>query len=337
MNSSRGQKIGVGLIVGFLMLFIGGYAGLKSQVQPTEKGEKFYYRVQQGQGFSDVIKALGEKKVVKNPTAFMVYAKMTGTHKMVRKGTYEVHPGMSFDEVISALGKPLTTKVRIPEGWWIARVAKLLEEKQVCSAEEYVKLSKTPQEFHSEFPEFEKLSSLEGYLYPDTYEFEPQMGAKAVILKQLANTRQKLKEFGKLSSDLEQEVIKASIIELEVSDPREQQLVSRVLMNRLERKMPLAIDATVLYALQKWMVLPPGVVRTVKSPYNTYLSPGLPPGPICSPTVAAIRAARNPLPTKAIFYVSTTGSKHLFAETYAQHQHNINVARRAIAQAAKKK
>src|SRR5690606_35264400 len=107
-------------------------------------------------------------------------------------GTYAFKPGMTMDQVTTALKNPLKQNVRIPEGWWISRVADRLEAKNVCTAEEYAELAAKPEEFKDvvdfELPE----GSLEGYLYPDTYDLPPMLGAREVIKRQLQTFQKKV-------------------------------------------------------------------------------------------------------------------------------------------------
>ena len=119
----------------------------------------------------------------------------------------------------------------------------------------------------------------------------------------------------------------ASLVELEASDPEERSMVAGVVENRLAKGMRLEIDATVLYAMQEWKVLGPGVVHTVDSPYNTYEHAGLPPGPICSPSLSSVEAALRPARHGYYYYVGKGSGRHLFAVTYEQHLANIRQTR----------
>jgi UPF0755 protein len=166
-------------------------------------------------------------------------------------------------------------------------------------------------------------------LFPDTYDFPPMMGARAVIERQLRTFEQRTE--GKLDqrSDLARVVNIAAMVELEAKLDRERPVIAGVIENRLRKPMRLQIDATVLYALGEWKVLPPGVVNTIQHPYNTYLNDGLPPGPIGSPGLASILAAANPQETNALYYMAMPDGSHLFTSSYSQHLVNIRVARAA--------
>ncbi len=314
----------VGLVVGSA-IGLGGVTWFNKQLEPMPAGPETMVRWS-AKSIEEAAADLAELKVVRNPRVFVWYLKLTRQTPQIGEGSYAFKPGSSPDEVLKSLRNPVTQMVRIPEGWWISRVAKRLEDKNVCSAEEYIKLAGQPEKF-SEVVTFQlPKDSLEGYLYPDTYELPPMLGAKAVIERQLRAFENKVvKSFGK--KDLDRAVTVASMVELEAGLDEERAKIAGVIENRLARNMRLELDATVLYALGEWQVLGPGVVRTVKSPYNTYLNAGLPPGPIGSPSAKSIEAAMNPDSHGYLFYVARPDRSHLFSRTYDEHRANIRKAR----------
>ncbi|MEZ5163636.1 MAG: endolytic transglycosylase MltG [Fimbriimonadaceae bacterium] len=245
---------------------------------------------------------MGSEKVVKDASAFIFRAKIERKQQLIADGTYEFEPGMDFDKVILNMKKPLSTMVRIPEGWWIARVAKRLEEKQVCKADEYIELANNPSEFKDDVSFTLPEESLEGYLYPDTYDLPPLIGARSAIKRQLQAFQKKVvDELGE--EGLERAVNVGSMIELEAALDEERPIIAGVIENRIKQGCG-QLDATVLYALQEWKQLGPGVVNTVDSPYNTYRNAGLPPGPIGSPSFRSIEAAMKPATHDKLFYVA---------------------------------
>jgi len=236
---------------------------------------------------------------------------------------------MTVAELLDALRKPIKRLVRIPEGWWIARVARRLEQEGVCSAQDYAREAQRAQDFSDpELPFLPKEGSLEGYLFPDTYDLPPMTPAKDVIRMQLRTFRRRVTET--LTSDnWKRTLTVASLIEAETALPREKPQVAAVIENRLAKKMRLEIDATVLFGIQEWRVLAPGEVRKLRSPYNTYLIPALPPGPINSPSLSSIKAALQPATSSYLFYVALPDKSHLFSTNYDAHRANIN-KRKAI-------
>jgi UPF0755 protein len=277
-----------------------------------------------------VLVDLEHQGVVRHAWAADLWATYRRSAPRIAEGTYRVRPGASVDDVLRSFTSPIRQFVRIPEGRWIAQVAQVLESKQVCSAQEYVRAASNPAAFqrYVSFP-LPKSGTLEGYLFPDTYDLPPLLGAEETIIRQLRTFEERVAPHVTPKTDLRKAVIVASMIELETALDRERPVVSGVIANRLARGQRLEIDATVLYALGEWRELRPGEVRRVKSPYNTYLHAGLPPGPIGAPGLASILAALHPARHRYFYYVAMPDRSHLFAETYSDHLVNIRTARRA--------
>lgn len=318
-----GLVIGAGVALAALTWYRNGTA-------PTPAGEEVLLRWQ-AKSFRDAVDELAQKGVVRDPVAFRLQAKIRNQEVAPTGGTYAFRPGMNSAEIAQALRTPLRQMVRIPEGWWISRVAARLEDKNVCSAQEYADLASQPELFAEAVSFTLPENSLEGFLFPDTYDLPPLVGAKAVITRQLQAFESKvIKPLGLQNEDPEtirRAVVVASMVELEAALDEERPKVAAVIENRIRRGMRLEIDATVLYAIGEWKVLGPGVVRTVQSPYNTYLNDGLPPGPIGSPSAKSIAAALRPDTHDYLFYVARPDRSHIFTRTYAEHRAAIRRAR----------
>lgn len=299
-------------------------------LQPTPIRAPFYYRVTGATPRKAVLADLENRGVVRRAWAADLWAAYRRSPPRIAAGTYRVRPGESVDEVLRSLASPIRQLVRIPEGRWIAQVAQVLEAKEVCSAQEYVRAAANPAAFqrYVSFP-LPKSGTLEGYLFPDTYDLPPLLGAEETIIRQLRTFEQRVVPHLTSKTDLRKTLIIASMIELETALHRERPVVAGVIANRLARGQRLEIDATVLYALGTWRELGRGEVRRVKSPYNTYLHGGLPPGPIGSPGLASILAALHPAHHRYFYYVAMPDRSHRFAETYPDHLVNIRIARRA--------
>ena len=182
---------------------------------------------------------------------------------------------------------------------------------------------------------------MEGYLYPDTYDFPPLIGAENVIRTMLATFETKVWEkiqdeqmfmpFGDIvgmgdysARRLSHFLIFASLIELEAGVEKDRPLIAGVINNRLKANMTLDLDATLMYALQEWRTLEAGETRRIDSPYNTYLNRGLPPGPIGSPAWRSINAALNPAEHMFYYYYAPPGSmEHIFTKSYEEHRRAI--------------
>lgn len=313
-------------MVGIAAALYGAKVWIDGQVASMPEGEEFYVRWE-GESFESAANELKERGVVRNVDALKVYARWRKGFVAPDNGTYQFRPGMTADQILAAMHEPVKQMVRIPEGRWIAWVGSILEEKGVCTQADYVEAANDPARFAEDvsFPLPE--GSLEGYLYPDTYELPPLLGADGVIERQLQAFEAKVWDKLEGHPDPNRILTIASMVELEAALDRERPMVAAVIENRLRIDMPLQIDATVNYARQEWGVLPPNFVRTVKSPYNTYLNRGLPPGPIGSPGAASIEGALEPASHDFLFYVARPDRSHYFTRTYAEHRRMINKAR----------
>ena len=220
--------------------------------------------------------------------------------------------------------------MRLPATNWAKRDANLLQRHEVCTADEYMAEVTHPQDHRTDFPL--PAGTLEGYLYPDTYDLPPLLGAKAVVGRQLQAFRDKVWEPLGHPANLARILTVASLVQLEAGRDDERPVIAGVIENRLARGMRLQIDASILYGLGKWRRLTFRDYKEVDSPYNLYRHSGLPPTPICSPSVASIRAAIDPAHHNYLYYVALPDGHSLFAATYEEHKKNI--ARRKAAMVA---
>lgn len=312
----------------------GAYAYWRSQLQPTADGLDRWVRFDEDTPREAAFLRLENEGFIRNALVMKWFSAWRRKDPVVRSGTYSLRPGMDAERVLSSLERPVRQMVRLPEGWWIARTAEILEKKHVCAAADYVALAGDPGAFEGIVSFTLPKNSLEGYLYPDTYDLPPLLGARAVIERQLRAFEAKVVSQMPQHKDLARAVNIASMVELEAAIEPDRPMIAGVIENRIARKMTLDIDATVLYARQKWEELGPGIVRTVESPYNTYLNPGLPPGPIGSPSWRSIRAALEPAKHDFLFYVALPDRSHLFAKSYAEHRANIRKRRAALREAS---
>ena len=229
--------------------------------------------------------------------------------------------------------------VTIPEGYTMFDIAKAMEDAGLGSAADFLRLAETQTQLVSDLAPQAK--SLEGYLFPNTYQFTRTQTPTDMLAEMVHQFRQVAQQIGLLSpanlpanSNLPQVVTMASIVEKETAAPDERPRVAAVYYNRLAQKMALDADPSVIYA-----ELLAGTYQgslhhsdlAVNSPYNTYRFPGLPPGPIANPGSSALQAAMHPDNTKFLYFVSDGSSHHRFAETLEQHNKNVNAYRRSLA------
>lgn len=328
--SGRRRKAGCLMLVALAAAMVGGWVAFRMRLAPPGGTTPVLVRVEERSGLRSVLGTLQQRRIVRDARAAFLYARLSRVEGIVGAGTYRLRGNMTLDEVFRELKRPIRQMVRLPETNWMRRNANLLERAGVTTAEEYLRLGNAGREFQAtvEFPLPE--GSLEGYLLPDTYDLPPLLGARGVIERQLQAFERKVWEPLGKPQNLRRALIVASMVELEVMRDNERPIVAGVIENRLRLGMPLQIDATVNYAMQEWRELSRADLRRVASPYNTYLNRGLPPGPICSPSVKSIQAALRPARHDYLYYVALPTGEHLFSRTYAEHNQNIAKRRAAL-------
>lgn len=290
--------------------------------------EPLAIRIGNGESLSAIAERLREKGILARPDAFLALARWRGVDRQVRSGVYEFGGGATADEVLEALvsGPQRFELVSIPEGWAIDRISMRLEAAGLGPAERYRALADDAAFAASLGVPADRL---EGYLFPDTYSFGENPEPEDVLARMTGrffevfdeNLAQAAEERG---LSLHETVTLASIVETEAAVASERPLISAVFHNRLARGMPLQADPTVLYGV-------PGRTRPIRksdlkrrTPYNTYVIPGLPPGPIANPGLASLRAAVHPAPnSKALYFVARNDRTHEFNETLRSHTNAV--------------
>jgi UPF0755 protein len=220
--------------------------------------------------------------------------------------------------------------VTIPEGYTMFDIAQAMEEAGLGSAEDFVQVAKTRTQLIADLAPEAK--SLEGYLFPNTYQFTRTQTLEEMAAAMVHEFRQEAQQIG-LNTDVHRTVTMASIVEKETAAPEERPRVASVYYNRLELKMALDADPSVIYA-ELLADTYTGSLRhadlAVNSPYNTYRFPGLPPGPIGNPGRSALAAALHPESTKFLYFVSDGNGHHRFARSLQEHSRNVTAYRHAL-------
>ena len=289
------------------------------------------FTVASGSGVGKVASTLKDQGFIRSALAFRMLAKLTGSESQIKAGLYALTPAMSPREILSWMvqGKAEQKRLTFPEGYSVRQMAKILEDQGIGSAERFMELAADPTRFQDRFPWLEALpdgATLEGFLFPDTYEYGgtqlPEDALIAVMLSRFEKVGLPAWQAEPAPRlDLFKTVTLASIVELEAQSPPERPLIAGVFYNRLELRMPLGSDPTVEYALG-WKQGTKGLTfKDVKvdSPYNTYRNAGLPPGPIANPGLASLKATLNPQKTPLLYFVARGDGTHHFSRTYAEH------------------
>ncbi|WP_276356369.1 endolytic transglycosylase MltG [Cohnella caldifontis] len=303
--------------------------------------------IEKGMRAQRVAELLEENGLIRDATIFGGWLKLKGEGSKFQAGVYELTPGMTREEIVAKLNKgdivaPATFRVTIPEGFTVAQIADRLAQNGGVKKEDFLGAVQNPalwsgSEWTAQIPQDRKLRYLlEGYLFPETYEIKAGSTAADIVNRMLAELDKKLDALPEDWQDVMQErgltlhqlLTIASLVEREVVVDEERPIVASVIENRLKKKMPLQIDATIQYSLDKPKEKLTEEDLKVESPYNTYLNPGLPPGPIANPSLKSIEAALYPDDTGYYYYVTKKdgSNEHLFAVTFKQHQKNIQTS-----------
>lgn len=265
-----------------------------------------------------VSSALKESGIIEYEWLFKLFCRFSDADKKLDPGTYELRSNLDYRAIIKKMqagsGAAVTVDVMIPEGYTMHQIFMLLEESGVASYEDLM-YSAANSSFNYSFLDPEKegdASRLEGYLFPDTYQFYVGMQASSAINKLLSNFNAKLtadimKQLGETGYSLKDIVTIASLIEKEAAvdvntGVDERTLVSSVIYNRLRTEMTLGLESSILYIHQDHEGSPTAEMLSEDSPYNTNINQGLPPTPICNPSLAAISAALNPEETNYYYF-----------------------------------
>jgi UPF0755 protein len=284
-------------------------------------------RVEQGEPFGAVVRKLRMHRVIPNEKLFSLWARLTGSDKKIQWGVYRFDPSLAPQEVLHRLvtGKRVFLMVTIPEGLTIKEIAELLAKMQIADREKFLATAADPKLLKT-FGLADK--GLEGYLFPNTYQFTPMTSEKEIIVTMAEQFRKASEPIWaqtgtSIGLSRHQIITLASIIEKETGIEAERPLVSAVFHNRLRRNMALQSDPTVIYGLKDYNGNLTRKDLKDQNPYNTYRIPALPPGPICNPSLASIKAALQPADVAYLFFVSKNDGTHIFSQDLESHNQAV--------------
>lgn len=309
---------------------VAGWLGWMVSAPVTPSGEKFVL-LRPGYSTRRIASELKSAGVIRNEDAFLFWHYLKHG-KSLKAGEYRFASAASIAEIHKRLvrGDIYTHTVVIPEGYTMFDVAQALDAAHLCSRDEFLKVAQSETSLIQDLAPEAK--TLEGYLFPDTYEFTRLQTPHDIAAAMVRHFRQVATTIG-LTTDVQRVVIMASIIEKETGAPEERAKVASVYYNRLARRMALDADPSVIYA-----ELLAGTYQgtlshddlLVPSPYNTYRNAGMPPGPIANPGKDALEAALHPARTEYLYFVSDANGHHRFARSLEEHNQNINAYRKAL-------
>jgi len=327
------------LIVIVILVFLAFWLVFLPVEQNSDK--EVIFSVERGQGSRDIGLNLEKQGLIRLSPVFRVYVLTIGKASGLKAGDYILSPSMNMVQIADKLfsGDVIKEKITIIEGWSLRDIAAYFEDKGFFSADDFYDVVGSPMLSYSSkafSPEFDfidgkpKALSLEGYLFPDTYEKTSKESLESVIDKMLVNFGKKLNP--ELRAEIENQgksifeiVTMASILEKEVRTLEDKKIVSGIFWGKIEKGEPLRSCATVAYILgrENWtfdeMRAEIASGTQIDSPYNTYKYKGLPFGPICNPGLDSIIAAIYPQETDYWYYLSTREGETIFSKTLDEH------------------
>ena len=300
----------------------------KGYSEPAKRVE-----VRKGQRTATILHHLQSEGVIRDEYIPLVYMKLARHNESLKAGVYEFTKPLTPIEVLQKImrGDVILRTVTVREGLDRFAVGRLFAAEHLGKVEDWDRATADAELIRDIAPE---ATSLEGYLFPDTYKFNPGTPVKTIVTAMVQNFRKHFSgemNYIVTGLSLHQTVTLASLVETEAKLDNERALVASVYLNRFRRNMLLGADPTVIYALKlagRW----DGNIRkadlSMESPYNTYRVHGLPPGPIANPGVAALRAAAAPATTQFLYFVAKHDGSHAFSTNVAEHNRNVEVYQR---------
>lgn len=279
-----------------------------------------------------VAKQLKDAGIIKYKGLFQLYCSVSHAKTKIDPGTYELSTNYDYRALVKKMqvgsGAMVTTKVTIPEGYTMEQIFRKLEDENVCSYDDLMDAAANYSYNYSFLDQSMQgdAKRLEGFLFPDTYEFYQGMQASSAINKFLENfhnriTAEMLEKADERGMSMQEVVTVASMIEKEAANDDERAMIAAVIYNRIAAGMPLQIDSTIMYVLPEHKDVLTVEDTKIDSPYNTYQNTGLPPTPIANPGLASIKATLSPASTKALYYaLDSESGTHKFFTSYGEFQ-----------------
>lgn len=318
------------ILAALIILFFVSWFSFYFNYPNTDSGEEVIFEVKKGDTASGIAQKLKEKGVIRKKAIFILGYKLFFSPQSLKAGEYVIRFPQSTKEILGLLteGHVMLHPITIPEGLTRQEIALHLQTAASINYEDFLKATDRTDPIRDIDP---KASNLEGYLFPETYHFSKDFGAEDIVAAMISQFRavfgkewqERVEEMGMTVREI---VILATLIEKETSRPEERPVVSSVFHNRLKKGMKLDCDPTIIYVLKqegRFTNRLRSKDLRYDSPYNTYLYPGLPPGPIANPGKESLRAALYPAETDYLYFVSRNDGSHHFSKTFREHQNAV--------------
>jgi UPF0755 protein len=305
------------IIVGFGMFF----------TRPAQKnGTDQIIIIRDGMSLKEVAATLKSKGIITNKDLFMLWTRILGNSRKIKAGEFLLNSGMTPVRIMETLirGNVITYTVTVPEGFSIEQIGDILAANGLTDKKSFISLAHEPaiiQKYGISGP------SLEGFLYPDTYQFgkglPPLLIIDVMVKRFWEITGPYMKRIGDLGMTVEEVITLASIVEKETGSAEEMPLIASVFLNRLKKGMRMESDPTVIYGMNDFTGNLTKKDLLESTPYNTYLIRGLPPGPISNPGLASIKAVLYPAETDYLYFVSKNDGTHFFSRDIKEHNRAV--------------
>ncbi len=303
---------------------------------------KRLFIVEKGDTAAVIGERLEKAGLIRSSLSFRYRARNEGVDSHFEAGEYQLSPSMRISEIMEALhrGRISVENLTIPEGWRIAQIADAIDARRPGVREEFLRTVTNPTFNSPLISDRPAGTTLEGYLFPDTYQFDRETSVARIAETMTTTLSQRVSPEVIASArarglTFHQLLTLASIVEREAQFPAERVTIAGVFLNRIKQGMPLQADATVQYAIRPtnspspdgtyWKRELTAADLRQSSLFNTYINKGLPPSPISSPGLASIQAAATAPPTDMLYFVARPDGSHAFSRTLQEH--NANVAR----------
>ncbi|MBI1967703.1 MAG: endolytic transglycosylase MltG [Gemmatimonadetes bacterium] len=288
-------------------------------------GEPVVVTIPRGASFEAAVESLSARGLVRSSGLFRLYARLRGLPTGLKSGTYRLPKTAGWPRIVTTLktGRGIEIRWTVPEALMLFEVADLAQAQLGVPRDSVIAAARDSEKLN-DVGVRGRGQTLEGYLFPTTYVLPVGIGARDLVRVMVREFTDNWKpewdaRLDTLGMSRHQVVTLASIIEAEVRYDPDREYVSAVYHNRLRRGMPLQADPTVIYAHGRRLTRVWEKNLRIRSPYNTYLHPGLPPGPIGQAGAASLAAALYPKPVPYLYFVAQPDGKHIFSATYREH------------------
>lgn len=323
--------LGIALILLFIVVII---AYILFSGTEKGQGEKISFHIEEGMSSTEIADNLKEHDIINSSFGFKVLARLRGYDTEVKEGIYYLRPHMSINAVLNNLirgPEESVVRITIPEGFTVEDIAALLDKNDLADKEEFCELAKsyTPYDYMKEAIQNKDIKyAVEGFLFPDTYDFDRGFTAKQIMQIMLDNfdrrvTTQMREKAEKENLSVFKLIVMASLVEKEARYEEDRPIIADVFFKRIEEGMPLQSDATIQYVLDEHKEEFSIEDTKLDSPYNTYQHAGLTPGPIGNPGLASINAVLNPSHTDYLYFVADKEGHNHYSVTYDEHLQEI--------------